>query len=225
MKRNLFVYIGLPILSAIFLAFGIVLLVLGGKPQEIVGGVFLLVLAVFALLLFTKIVIQDNLNIKCGKLCEERRYDEEKALIEKKMKSPFFFLVRTVALMRYVRVSMALDDLPTAKRYIDRLRHGGGAGWKYMTAYFFILIKLDEGDIATARTEYEEFRTQCAHAEIYREQIEVLGAIFRRLFGAGGTEPLPKAAVESPFPVVSRVLGRVYEARSAAHAEEWGEGE
>lgn len=223
MKRNLFLYIGLPILSAVCLALGAWLLAVQKQAGELVLGILLLVFAVFVLLILTKIVIQDNLNIKCGKLCEEKKYAEEKALIEKKMGSPFFFLVRTVALMRYVRVSMALDDLPTAKRYIDRLRHGGGAGWKYMTAFFFILIKLDEGDVATARTEYEEFRTQCAHAEIYREQIEVLTAVFRRLFGADNAQPLPKAVVDSPFPVVSRVLGRAYEARSAARAEEWGE--
>lgn len=221
MKRNLFVYIGLPICAAIFLVFGVWILAVRSEAGGIVGGVFLLVLAVFAMLRFIQIVMRDNLDVKCGTLCENRQYAEEKALIEKKMRSPFFFLIRTVALMRYVRVSMALDDLPTAKRYIDRLRHGGGAGWKYMTAYFFILIKLDEGDVAAARTEYEEFRTQCAHSEIYQAQIEVLTAVFQRLFNTNNTQPLPKAAVESPFPVVSRVLGRIYEARAANGTEEW----
>ena len=94
MKRNLFVYIGLPICAAIFLAFGIVVLVLDSEPREIVGGVILLAAAVFVLLVLAKIVMQDNLNLKCGKLCEEKKYDEERALIEKKMKSPLFFLIR-----------------------------------------------------------------------------------------------------------------------------------
>ncbi len=221
MKRNLFVYIGLPILAAVFLAFGIVVLVLDSEPGEIVGGAVLLAAAVFALLLLVKAVMQDNLNIKCGKLCAEKRYDEERALIEKKMKSPFFFLVRIVAIVRYIRASMALDDLPAAKRYIDLLRHNGGKGWKYMTAYFYILIKLDEGDIATARTEYEEFRTQCAHAELYKGQIEVLTAIFHRVFGTNNNEPLPQEAVDSPFPVIGRILGKVYEERAAAGGIEW----
>ncbi len=223
MKRNLFVYIGLPICAAIFLAFGIVVLFLGGKPQGIVAAVFLFVLAVFLLLFFAKVVIQDNLNIKCGKLCGEKRYDEEKTLIERKMKSPFFFLIRTVALTRYVRVNMALDDIATAKRYIDRLRHGGGDGWKYMTAFFFILIKLDEGDLQTAAGEYESFRTQCAHAEIYREQIEILTAVFHRILKTDNAEPLPASVVDAPFPVISRVLGRVYEERAAKSHAEWGE--
>lgn len=221
MKRNLFVYIGLPICAAIFLAFGIVVLVLDSEPREIVGGVILLAAAVFVLLLLAKIVMQDNLNLKCGKLCEEKKYDEERALIEKKMKSPFFFLVRIVAIMRYIRASMALDDLPAAKRYIDVLRHNGGKGWKYMTAYYFILIKLDEGDISTARTEYEEFRTECAHAEIYKDQIAVLTAVFHRVFGTNNNEPLPQVAVNSPFPVLGRILGKAYEARVAASEAEW----
>ena len=221
MKRNLFVYIGLPICAAAFLAFGIVVLVLDSEPHEIVGGVILLAAAVFVLLLLAKVVMQDNLNLKCAKLCEEKRYDEERALIEKKMKSPFFFLVRIVAIVRYIRASMALDDLPAAKRYIDVLRHNGGKGWKYMTAYFFILIKLDEGDISTARTEYEEFRTQCAHAELYKGQLSVLAAIFHRVFGTNNNEPLPQEAVNSPFPVIGRILGKVYETRASASETEW----
>ena len=169
MKRNLFAYIGLPVCAAIFLASGVWVLAVRNETGYIVCGAFLLAFAVLALLVFAKIVMQDNLNAKCGKLCAEKRYVEERALIEKKMKSPFFFLVRIVAIKRYIRASMALDDLPAAKRYIDLLRHNGGAGWKYMTAYFYILIKLDEGAMEVARAEYEEFRTQCAHAAIYKE--------------------------------------------------------
>ncbi len=221
MKRNLFAYIGLSVCAAVFLAFGIWVLAVRNESAYIVCGIFLLIFAVSAACLLAKLVIQDNLNLKCGKLCEEKRYEEERALIEKKMKSPFFFLIRMVALTRYIRASMALDDLPTAKRYIDSLRHGGGAGWKYMTAYYYILIKLDEGDVQTARTEYEEFRTQCAHAEIYKEQIEVLTAVFQRVFGTNNDEPLPKAAVESPFPVLGRVLGRIYEKRAAEGNGQW----
>ncbi len=220
MKRHIAVYALYSVAAALLVA----ATVFGFLSRDyyyvgIIGAVALLA-DVLALCL---VIAQDNLNIKCGKLCENKQYAEEKALIEKKMKSPFFFLIRMVALTRYIRVNMALDDLPTAKRYIDSLRHGGGAGWKYKTAFFYILIKLDEGDVATARTEYEEFRTQCAHAEIYREEIEVLTAIFHRLFKTTNSEPLPAAAVGSPFPVVNRVLGRVYEERAAEQTAEWGE--
>ncbi len=219
-KRNLFFYIGFSVAAALLIV-GTVLAFLSDEYYYL-GIIGAVALAADVIALAT-VITRDNLNIKCGKLCDEKRYNEEKALIEQKMKSPFFFLVRTVALLRYVRVNMALDDLPTAKRYIDTLRHGGGLGWKYMTAYSYILIKLDEGDIVTARTEYEEFRTQCAHAEIYREQIEVLRAIFHRLFKTNNTEPLPAAAMNSPFPIVSRVLGRTYEERAAEYAAAWSE--
>ena len=219
MKRNLFVYVSLPIVSAFFLAFGVWMLAIQNTTGDIVIGAFLLAFSVFVALVLMKIVMQDNLNIRCGTLCAEKKYDEERALIERKMKSPFFFLVRIVAIKRYIRASMALDDLPTAKRYIDVLRHGGGAGWKYMTAYCYILIKLDEGDFKTARTEFEEFRAQCAHAEIYRDQIETLAAIFHRVYGTNNAEPLPKSAVDSPFPVIGRILGKIYEERFAG--TEW----
>ncbi len=219
MKRQIALYVGFSLSAALCAAGAAVSFVYG----VIYMGVIATVIAVAAVLWLATAVAQDNLNLRCGRLCDEKRYEEERALIEKKMKSPFFFLVRTVALTRYIRVSMALDDLPTAKRYIESLRHGGGAGWKYKTAFFYILIALDGGETEHARTEYEEFRTQCAHAEIYREQIEILTAIFHRLFGTNNAEPLPQAAVTAPFPVIGRVLGRVYEERAAASHTEWGD--
>ncbi len=162
-----------------------------------------------------------NFNLTCKKLFAEQKYEEERAFIEKKMKSPFYFLVRMSARQHYIRVCMALDDLPTASRYIASLRHGGGKGWKYMTAYYYILIKLDEGDLKTARAEFEEFRRDCADAEIYKTQIEILTAIFSRLLTARDNTPLPLSAVESSYPVVSRILGRHYEAQAADSAVEW----
>ena len=162
-----------------------------------------------------------NFDRTCNQLFEERKFAQERAYIEKKMRSPFYFLVRMSAMEHYVRVCMALDDLPTAMRYIDSLRHGGGKGWKYKTAYSYILIKLDEGDMDTARREYDEFRGDCAHAQIYQTQLEILTAIFSRLFTARSNAPLPMAAVESSFPVVSRILGRHYEEQIAQSGAEW----
>ena len=162
-----------------------------------------------------------SFNQTCNQLFSEKKFQEEREFIEKKMKSPFYFLVRTNAMKHYIRVCMALDDLPTAMRYVDRLRHGGGKGWKYMTAFYFILIKLDEGDIQIARREFEEFRKDCAHAEIYKTQIEILTAIFSRLLTARNIAPLPAAAVESAYPIVSRILGRHYEEQAANSDIEW----
>lgn len=160
-------------------------------------------------------------NRNCNLLFSERRFAEEREYIEKKMRSPIYFLVRTTAMEHYIRVCMALDDLPTATRYIDRLRHGGGKVWKYRTAYAYILIKLDEGDMPAARSEFEEFRRDCAHAEIYKTQLEILTAIFSRLLTARENAPLPVAAVESNYPVVSRILGRHHEAQAANYSGDW----
>lgn len=164
-----------------------------------------------------------SFNKTCDQLFAERKFSELRAYIEKKMRRPLYFLVRITAMEHYIRTCMALDDLPTAAWYIDRLRHGGGKGWKYKTAYCFILIKLDEGDLPTARREFEEFRMDCSHAEIYKTQLEILTAIFTRLLTARETKPLPVAAVESNFPVVSRILGKHYEEQAERFAGEWGE--
>lgn len=223
MKRHVVFYWGFSLAAALclagaaasFCAYGL------GERDVLYVGVLGIIFGIVSLLMLLTIIGQDNLNIHCGKLCEAKQYEEERALIEKKMRSPFFFLIRTVALTRYIRVCMALDDLPTAKRYIDSLRHGGGAGWKYRTAFFFIFIQLDEGNIETARAEYEEFRTQCGQSEIYKEEISVLGAVFQRIFKTANSGPLPEAAARSPFPVVGRVLGRILEARASAGASEW----
>ncbi len=220
MKRHIALYAVLSVAAALLLAGT----VCGFLAEEyyFIGIICAIALTADFFALAT-VIVRDDLDIKCGALCEQKRYAEEKALIEKKMKNPFFFLIRTVALVRYVRVNMALDDLPTAERYVDRLRHGGGDEMKYRTAFFYILIKLDGGDVQTARTEYEQFRTHCAHAEIYREEIEILTAIFRRVFKTDTAEPLPEAAVNSPFPIVSRILGRVCEERAAESGAERGE--
>ena len=221
MKRNLFVYISLPICAAIFLAFGIWVNAMRSETGYIVCGGLLRAFALFVLLLLAKIALQDSLNLKCGTLFAEKRYAEERAYLEKVRKGPLSFLTRIVAMSHYVCACMALDDLPNAARIIDRLRHGGGAGWKYRTAYCYILIQLDGGALEIARTEYEEFRTQCAQAEIYRGQIEVLTAIFHRIFGTNNNEPLPEAAVNSAYPVVGRILGRVHEERAAERQGSW----
>ncbi len=222
MKRHVALYWGFSVAAALCILGGIAAFCATAMGENaLYAGVLGVVFGVASLLMLLTVIGQDNLNIHCGKLCAEKKYAEERALIEKKMRSPFFFLIRTVALTRYIRVCMALDDLATAKRYIDSLRHGGGAGWKYKTAFFYILIALDAGDRDKAYAEYREFRTQCEHAEIYREEIGILSAIFQTLYLTNNAEPLPEGAVNSPFPVVARILGKLCEERVAASDEEW----
>ncbi len=206
MRRHLVYYVCLSVAVALCIAAAVCLFVY----DIAYAGALVVVGAVCFALALSILIAQDDLNRKCGKLCAEKRYAEERAILEKKLKSPLLFLVRTVVYQRYIRVTMALDDLPAAKRAIDSLRFRGGAEWKYKTAFFFILIKLDEGDKETAHAEYEEFTRMCSGAEIYREELDILRAVFRTLF-TNSDEPLPQAAVQSPFPVLFRVLGKKYE--------------
>lgn len=55
-------------------------------------------------------------------------------------------------------LNMAKDNLGEAKNYIERMRHEGGVDGKYGTAYYTVLIALDEGNVRVAREEYEDFR-------------------------------------------------------------------
>lgn len=216
MKRNIYVYLIQLVSIGLFVGLSVYFFVVG---QEYAGGL-LCAGAVLILLSMIAYAVQETLNLTCDALFREKKFDEERALIERKMKSPIYFLMRIPAMMHYVCVTMALDDLDTAERYIARLRHGGGRGWLYKTAYCNCLIKLDRGDISAAKKEFEEFRRDCAQAVVYREQIEVLTAIFSRLLTVRNAVPLPEAAVKSSYPVVSRILGRHYE-EEIANRPEW----
>lgn len=117
-------------------------------------------------------------------------------------------------------LSMAKDNLGEAKNYIERMRHEGGVGGKYETAYYTVLIALDEGNVQLAREEYEDFRRNNQGFELYREQLEVLDALFARLF-TRSDKPLPASVSASFFPVVSRILGKHFEERAAESTAEW----
>lgn len=209
------IYALLILILAALLGYAIYSFVVG----EYAAGGVLLVLFALGLLACIGVVLQRKFNRKCTELFLAKKFDEERLLIEKKMKGPFYFFVRIAAMQHYIFTCAALDDLVTAKRYIDRLRHGGGKGWKYHTAYLYILIKLDEGDVQTARAEYDDFRRDCKDAVVYQQQLEVLKAIFQRLFSLRNAAPLPESAIESSYPVVSRILGKHFE----ESAEEWKE--
>ena len=215
MKRNIILY-SLLSLVAVLLAgvavFGFV------KGSTVTGGIFSAITGIWILYIFVT-AARDALFDTCVKLFEEKRFAEERRLLEKKMRSPFYFLLRVTVIQHYISVCAALDDLATSKRYIDSIRNGGGNGWKYRTAYLYILIMLDEGNIQVARTEYNEFRKDCQYAEVYKGQLEVLQAIFAQVFTLRNSTPLPAAAVGSSFPVVNRILGKQYEAQD--NSEDW----
>ena len=215
MKRNIILYSLLSLVALLFAGvavFGFV------KESTITGVVFSVITGLWVLYIIAT-AARDALFDTCVKLFEEKRFEEERALLEKKMRSPFYFVLRITVIQHYISVCAALDDLATAKRYIDSIRHGGGNGWKYRTAYLYILIMLDEENFQVARTEYNDFRRDCQHAEVYKGQLEVLQAIFSQIFTLRNSTPLPKAAVGSSFPVVNRILGRCYETQG--DSEDW----
>lgn len=132
----------------------------------------------------------------------------------------FYPIMRFSGLRVMLLLCMAKDELDEAKHYISRIRHDGGVGWKYRTAYYTVLIALDEGDVSLARAEYEDFRIHNQGVELYKEQLEVLDALFARLFTHNDT-PLPQSVGRSVFPVVQRILGKHFEERAAASEAEW----
>lgn len=215
MKRNIYVYLVQAVCIAVFTGLSVNFFLIG----QGYAGALLCAAAVLTLLSMIAFAIQETLNLTCDALFRAKKFEEERALIERKMKSPIYFVMRITAMMHYVCVTMALDDLETSERYIARLRHNGGRGWLYKTAYCNCLIKLDRGEVAAAKKEFEEFRRDCAQTVIYREQIEVLTAIFSRLLTARNTAPLPEAAVNSSYPVINRILGRHYEEEIAKRAD------
>ena len=186
-------------------------------------GAILAALTVIGIFALAGEIVQDNFYQKSERLFAARKYEEEKALIEKVRNNQLLFpFVRERYYMIAIRNALARDDLALVKSYIDRLRHGEEHGQKYRTAYAYTLLLLDDGDVNAARAEYEDFRTHNEHYAIYKLQLEVLKSLFARLDGKHDV-PLPEAAVNTPYPIIKRILGRNIEERMAQSHEDWGE--
>lgn len=221
MEKRSFQHVTVVVLLSLCIALFAACAVYGGIKANVGAVVIMCVMAIFSLLCLLGIIRQGRLCAQIEKLLPERRFREAKDVLDRAMKNYLLFPFMRISLYSYYIVTAAaLDDLPLAEKYIDRLRHGGGPGWKYKTAYLYILIKLDEGDVKTAQAEYADFRHNNEKAEIYRQQIEVLDAVFSRLFSRSD-EPLPEAAVNSFFPVLHRILGKHFERQAATSAEDW----
>lgn len=213
MKRRIWLYVLTCLLFAGITAGAVLAFVYG---QTVIGAVAC-ALALLCVLCLAGEIMQDNFYDKCEKLFAARKFDEERAVLDKVQRNRILFpFVRTGFYLLAVKNAVARDELALAKAYVDRLRHGGDAGLRYRTAYVKILILLDENDVRAARAEYEDFRIHNEHYALYQSQLEILDALFNRL--AHGDKPLPESAVESCFPVVKRILGRHFEERAAANA-------
>ena len=225
-KRMVWAYVLTGIAAAIAAAGAIVAFL---YAQYAVGAVAAALAALLILCLAGEIV-QDNYYQRCEALFSARRFEEEHALLERiKGNQLLFPFMRERYYIVAIRNAIARDDLALAKSYIDRLRHvddrfrhSDDRGMKYKTAYAYVLILLDAGKTDEARTEYEDFRINNEQYAIYQPQIEVLNALFARLFSRSDA-PLPAAAVDSPYPVIKRILGRHVEENMANSHEDWGE--
>ena len=202
MKRNLTVVCVLTgLCTALFAGVAAVGFVYG----LIAVGVTGCLMAVVSLWYLAGSIQRERLYLRFERRFAAADYAAAVALLDRASHNPIFFPVyRIIVFQLYIRAYLALDDTAQAAKYVDILRHAGGTGWKYRTAFLVIVVNLDWEDIAAAQEEYDAFRKDCAHAQIYREQIGILDAVFAHL--AGETPPVPDAAKRSPYPVVHRVI-------------------
>ena len=225
-KRKVWAYVLTAIAVAIAVAGSAVAFV---YAQYVVGSI-LAALSVILIFCLAGEIMQDNFYQKSERLFIARKYDEERALLDQvKANHLLFPFVRERYYLIAIRNALARDDLSRAKSYIDRvrhgderLRHGDDKNLKYKTAYARVLILLDEGNTDDARAEYEDFRINNEHYAIYQTRLEILSALFARLFSKHDA-PLPEAAVNSPYPVIKRILGRHLEESVAQSGEDWSE--
>lgn len=153
-----------------------------------------------------------------GFLKEKKPDEAERCAREISGSKLFYPIMRFTGLRVMLVVYMFRDETDEAERTIVKIRHNGGAGWKYRTAYYYILILLDREELTAARAEYEEFLLHNRNVAFYKEQIETLEALFARLFSTAD-KPLPASVLDSLYPVVHRILGRHFEAQAAASAD------
>lgn len=168
-------------------------------------GITAIFMALIALWAFAGYIYRESVRERFIALYRARDYRGAKAVLDRAAANHFLYPFMRIALNQmYLRVELCLDDIPAAVKYVELLRHDGGTGWKYKTAYFVVLFNLDWADVAAARSEYEAFRSDCAHAVIYQEQLAVLAAIFSHIDGNG--EELPASVKNADYPILHRIV-------------------
>lgn len=204
MKRNL---VAVCIITGFVTAFFIAVAAVGFYYRVAVAGALGAVMAgVSAWMLAGSIWREINYE-RFRRKFEARDFMGAVRVLDKASKNVLLFPVfRTVAYRLYVMGYTALGDTASAERYISVLRHMGGAGWRFRTSFYYVLLNLAWEDIDAAREEFEEFRANCSHAVIYKEELEVLTALFARIDGEGGE--LPDSVKNSPYPAVHNVIER-----------------
>lgn len=204
MKRNLIVVsVAVGICLAAFLALMVTGIVWGNLVMTIVGAVTALV----ALWVMAGSIYRERAYERFEKRFAARDYAGALEVLDRASGNHFFFpMFRTIAYQLYIRGELAVDNVAEAAKYADLLRHNGGDGWRYRTSFYVVLFNLDWGDFAAAHEEYEAFEKACAQSPLYREQLEILRALFARVNGSA--EAVPESVKQSPYPVIHRFLER-----------------
>lgn len=191
----------LSLCALLFAAASVVSFVYGQYAPGGIACAFFLV----ALWTFAGYVCRENVRERFIARYRVRDYLGAKGILDAAARNHLLYPFLRIALNQmYLRIELCLDNIPEAVHYAESLRRLGGDGWKYKTAYWFTLFNLDWSDVAAARAEYEAFRTACAHAEIYRGELEVLAAIFAHIDGQGGD--LPDRVKQADYPVLHRIV-------------------
>ena len=193
------IFAGLALL--LFIAVAMLGFIYDLLPVGIVGVFMALVFAwVFAGCIYIE-VVRERFTARYRAL----DYVGAKAVLDQATHNHVLYPFMRLALNQmYLRVELCLDDIPAAVKYVESLRHVGGAGWRYKTAYFVVLFNLDWSDLAAARTEYEAFKNDCAHHEIYQGQLSILAAIFSHIDGHG--VELPESVKNADYPILRRIV-------------------
>ncbi len=200
-KRLLIVCLVLGFCSAI----AVTVAALGFAFDILALGIVGCIAAAAALWFLAGNIYRDVFYVRTTAFLKEKDFAGARAILDRAESNAIFYpVVRTLVFQLGLRTAIGLDDVPEAARYVENLRHLGGAEWRYRTAYFVVMFNLDWDDVAAAREEYTDFRTDCGESEVYREQLEILDAVFAHIDGYG--EDLPESAKNSEYPIVQRVL-------------------
>ena len=159
MKRNLTIVCVLNgICVALFAAVG----VLGFVYNVLTAGILGVFMTVIALWILAGNIYREWLYDAVEHRFSVGDYAGARAYLDRAERNHLLYpIVRVIVCQLSLKVALAIDDIPTAARCVNRLRHNGGDGWQYRTAYAIILMNLDWDDVDAARTEYEAFRRAC----------------------------------------------------------------
>ena len=204
MKRNLTVVcILIGLCAALFGAVA----VLGFVFHLLYVGVIGCIATGIALWMLAGSIARERLYLSCEAHFRKGDYAGARTVLDKASRNVLLFPVyRVIYHQLAMKTALALDDVSSAVKHIEALRHAGGTGWKYRTAFYAILIDLDWEELESARTEYGAFAKDCGHAEIYREQLDILRAVFARIDGEEVS--LPEGAKRAPYPVLHRIVDK-----------------